>query len=249
VSIDIRHELSAKEKNVAFDTIALDFASMVTWNLDSLTDDVVQWLNDPSASQTSKVGILSSPTFLNIVNSCGFGDTKFGAVFQKVMYTETLIYTNGHEWDRPSFTIEDLKMIGALSGQKWLELLEKQLKPHILASRTKEQLQLLFLLVFGTILAVGYTGPLEFENPKYVCRRCMISINAADMVYLGRELTREAVFYNNARIPLQDLSSLHGLFRDQVETSNCRSHREAYYDCRTHTLGKRRVVLVGKQYR
>jgi hypothetical protein len=177
MSIEIRQELSAKEKNIAFDTIALGFASMVTWNLDSLTSDVVQWLNDPSASRTSKVGVLSSPTFLNIVNSCGFGDIEFGAVFQKVMYTETLIYTNGHEWNRPSFTIEDLKMIGALSGQQWLKLLEKQLKPHILASRTKEQLQLLFLLVFGTILAVGYTGPLEVENSKYVCRAFTISMD------------------------------------------------------------------------
>ncbi|PQE25322.1 zn 2cys6 transcription factor protein [Rutstroemia sp. NJR-2017a BBW] len=206
--LDIREELSAKEKDVAFDTITLGFASSVDWNLDSLANDVVQWLNNLSESQTSKVGILSSPTFLNIVNSCGFGDAGFGAAFQKVIYTETLIYTNGHGWSRSiltGLTLEDLKMIGALSGQKWLELLEKQLKPHILASRTKEQLQLLFLLVFGTILAVGYTGPFEFESLQYDAKPLERQYFTETQEYLCKILAHYMVFLaTKLRLPIAE---------------------------------------------
>jgi hypothetical protein len=168
----MRPDLSVEVKNARFDFTMPGYDGLFDWNPDSLAKDVVQWLNDPSASITKKFGMLACPNFQDLLNSYGFGD-GFGAAFQKMMFTGVFIYTASN---RPYPMVEDMKLIGALSGQEWLELLEKQLKPHILASRTKEHLQLLFLLVFGTVLAVGYTIPLDFEDPIYVCRAFVISI-------------------------------------------------------------------------
>ncbi|PQE17803.1 hypothetical protein CJF31_00005546 [Rutstroemia sp. NJR-2017a BVV2] len=196
VSIDMRQELSAKGMNAAFDLIKLEYNCSVDWNPDSLANDVVQWLNDPSASQTSKFGILSCPNFRDLINSYEFGDAGFGAAFQKVMMMSTEVFSYGtlEEWDQVSLTFEEMKLVGALSGQKWLELLEKQLKSHILASRTKEHLQLLFLLVFGTILAVGYTIPLESENLKYNVKLPEKQSFAATQEFLCKILAHYMVF-------------------------------------------------------
>jgi hypothetical protein len=49
--------------------------------------------------------------------------------------------------------------ISALAGHDVLKFLEGKLKPDSLKACTKEDFQAFFLLIFGTILAVGYTRP------------------------------------------------------------------------------------------
>jgi hypothetical protein len=49
-----------KAKDLASVKIILDFASQITWDLEVLVNDVVDWLNDLGVSHISKVGTLSS---------------------------------------------------------------------------------------------------------------------------------------------------------------------------------------------
>ena len=58
-----------KDKDLAFTPIALDFVSQVKWDLDGLVNDIVNWLKTPGMSNTSKVGTLSSPYFLDLLES------------------------------------------------------------------------------------------------------------------------------------------------------------------------------------
>ena len=46
-----------------------------------------------------------------------------------------------------------------MAGQTWLRTLDKELKPQKLNTSSKEKLQALFLVLIGTVLAVGYTRP------------------------------------------------------------------------------------------
>jgi hypothetical protein len=81
-------------------------------------------------------------------------------------------------------------------------------------------------------------------------RICDIHISTLlTWVHLECEATREAEFCSNARIPLQDPGSLHGLFSNQGEASNDRSHREADCDNAAQMLGKGRSKLPGKHSR
>ena len=62
-----RDAIKAQASALAMLSIALDFQSQVTWNLEHLVDDIVEWLNGPQLSTTSKVGIFSSPQFASLI--------------------------------------------------------------------------------------------------------------------------------------------------------------------------------------
>lgn len=70
-------------------------------------------------------------------------------------------------------SILELQQIGAIAGQKILSALDYKLRPQNLAKSSKQDLEALFLVVFGTILAVGYTAPTmnypAFPSTQVLC--------------------------------------------------------------------------------
>jgi hypothetical protein len=46
---------------LALRTITLSFRSQITWNLPALVHELVEWLNTPQLSTTSKVGLFIVP--------------------------------------------------------------------------------------------------------------------------------------------------------------------------------------------
>jgi hypothetical protein len=56
-----------KTSNLALKSITLNSAPQIIWNLPALVNDVVGWLNGPQISTTSKVGTLSSPNFMELI--------------------------------------------------------------------------------------------------------------------------------------------------------------------------------------
>ncbi|PQE06195.1 Zn(II)2Cys6 transcription factor protein [Rutstroemia sp. NJR-2017a BBW] len=200
---NLRDLVTAKNAKLEPITVSHDFASHVVWDLKALVEDIVDWLNDPMISHTSKVGILSSPQFLELIGP--FIEEKSKAYFQRMIYFITLAYTQKHAPDRQRQRICILSQIGSITGHEFLKVLDEKLKPQSLKDCTKDDLYALFLLVVGTILAVGYTEPdaeycfsqnREASSPTQgrsgefqAMRDFLCQILAHYMVYLGSQLS------------------------------------------------------------
>ncbi|KAH9214241.1 hypothetical protein DL95DRAFT_462229 [Leptodontidium sp. 2 PMI_412] len=144
------------EKSIAptLANISLEFGSQVTWDLGALVDDIVDWLNNPQLSETSKVGTLSSPRFLELVSESS--GPKAGSLFQQMIYAISSAYTRN---DGSFLIAEELHQFGSIAGHDFLTYLDEKLKPMSLARCSHSEMRALFLWVFGTILAVGYAQP------------------------------------------------------------------------------------------
>ncbi len=110
-----------------------------------LVNDVLTWLNGPSISNTSKVGILSSPKPFELLDS---SSGKVAAPnFQRMIYATSLAYTNPVE---PPLPTEVIHNIGCIAGHELLKSLDEHLKPQSLKECSVNDIRALFLLAFGT---------------------------------------------------------------------------------------------------
>jgi hypothetical protein len=138
--------------------ISYSFALEVTWDLSALVSDIVEWLNDATTSKTSKVGTLSSPQFLDLVKTI---NKNMMTNFHRMIYAESLAYMQADIQDKYLLSAFELHQIGAIAGHKFLNFLGERLEPQALESCSHKDLQVLFLLTVGIILAVGYTRPIS----------------------------------------------------------------------------------------
>jgi hypothetical protein len=82
-----------------------------------------------------------------------------------MIYAESLAYTQPTAPDKHYLSIPELRQIGAIAGHEVLKCLDNKLKPQSLRDCSYGDIQALFLLVFGTILAISYTVPSP-EDPE-----------------------------------------------------------------------------------
>jgi hypothetical protein len=149
---------------LALRTITLNFRSQITWNLPALVLELVEWLNTPQLSTTSKVGLLSYPSFLDLVEP--YVGAEISISFQRMLYAESLAYTQPTSDEKHHLSVPELQQIGAVAGHNVLTFLDLKLKSDSLRSASKHDLEAMFLLLVGTILAVGYSNPkMSAENP------------------------------------------------------------------------------------
>lgn len=106
---------------------------------------------------SSKVGTLSSPQFIGLTR--GHVSSNMALAFQRMLYATSLSYVHS---DDATYTgelsVTELQQLGALSGREFLSSLNKELSPSQLSEANKEKWTVLFLLVFGAILTIGYTS-------------------------------------------------------------------------------------------
>jgi len=168
--IDLSEECSffqTQSRNLHLEKVSLNFDSEITWNLEALVDDTYKWLFTPMASTSSKVGIFSSPRFIDLIGPTWDDGTHKS--FQKMIYAESLAFTQYTSSWKHIFGIHDLHHFGAMAGQTWLRTLDRELKPQKLNTSSKEKLQALFLVLIGTILAVNYTrSVIEYSVPSLI---------------------------------------------------------------------------------
>jgi hypothetical protein len=149
---------------LALRTITLSFRSQITWTLPALVLELVEWLNNPQLSTTSKVGLLSSPSFLDLVEP--YVGAEISISFQRMLYAESLAYTQPTSDEKHHLSVPELQQIGAIAGHNVLNFLYLKLNSDSLRSSSKHDLEAVFLLLVGTILAVGYSYPnTSAENP------------------------------------------------------------------------------------
>jgi hypothetical protein len=125
---------------------------------------MVGWLNKSTVSETSKVGILSSPRLLGLIQP--FVEDDIMKQFHRMIYAISLAYTQPHTPDRQHSTTPELLQLGSIAGHKFLRNLDKLLKPQRLRDCSLGQLRALCLLIFGAILAASYTSPQPSGNTQ-----------------------------------------------------------------------------------
>jgi hypothetical protein len=82
-----------------------------------------------------------------------------------MLYAQSLAYTRSPISDTGYFSARELQQIAALAGHSFLLELDRKLTPTHLASCSQEGLEALFLVIFGTTLAVGYASPVAYSPP------------------------------------------------------------------------------------
>jgi hypothetical protein len=84
---------------------------------------------------------------------------EIGVSFQRMLYAESLAYTQPTVDEKHHLSVPELQQIGGIAGHTILLFLDGRLKPDSLRACSRENLEATFLLLVGTILAVGYTHP------------------------------------------------------------------------------------------
>lgn len=225
-----RDIILTKSEQLSTTTISLDFSSLITWDLEFLVDDVVGWLNKSTISETSKVGILSSPRLLGLIQP--FIEDDIMEQFHRMIYAISLAYTQPHTPNRHHLTTPELLQIGSFAGHKFLRNLDKLLKPQRLRDCSLGRLRALFLLIFGAILAAGYTSPQPSGNTQQELAQFkdtqdfLCQILAHYLLYLGSQMKLPITSETQQFIPQAAPARRHrqGLFQwaiaPEVETYN-----------------------------
>lgn len=111
----------------------------------------------------SQVGAMSSPEFQELIKpSVGDGISRD---FRCMLYAISLAHTQQYSTQRHEYIVIELQTIGCLAGERCLRFLDKKLTPQSLGSLSRNELQALFLMVLGTVLAIGYAQPVAQSPP------------------------------------------------------------------------------------
>jgi hypothetical protein len=157
------------EAVLAATPVAPEFSSQMKWEIDSFSNDVLTWLNSREPASTSKVGAISSPHFQDLIKP--FVDNDISTSFRLMIYAISLAHIQQNSDHEYQLSIADLQKIGAFAGKRCLKFLDNSLTVSSLVRifkdrNAKKTLQALFLLAFGTILAIGYAQPVT-ESPVF----------------------------------------------------------------------------------
>jgi hypothetical protein len=109
--------------------------------------------------------------------------------------TECLAYTQPLSGENQHLGVLELQQIGAVAGCHVLNFFDRKVCPEFLRASSKATLETVFLMLVGTILAIGYSRPNKnVENivgdhtrfqamQKHLCQ-----ILAHFLVYIGSKL-------------------------------------------------------------
>ena len=141
------------------------FKEVVHWDVSALCTDFATWMTADNAhpAATSRVGVLSSMQCQRLL--CRYLDDDLCIYLPLLVRTSSLLY-NRQDSPHPCYTNEHLSSARSLLGNELLKNLETALKPTSLSKNSKQQLEVLFMVVFGTIIAVVYTCNTDSEGAR-----------------------------------------------------------------------------------
>lgn len=141
------------------ENICPSFDDMIEWDIRSISSEFVLWMCDEHAQtgSTSLVGILSSSAFESMLSKF-VGGTLSKHVRLLVKLT-SFLYSSGSQASYADCDSTTLWSLRSLVGTRVLQDLVSALCNTSLAAALLEKLTALFLVLFATIIAVGYTEP------------------------------------------------------------------------------------------
>ena len=143
-------------------------ASFSAFNLDgpNFNDTLEAWLTDPGAKfPNGSMVALCCSNLLSIHFQEELLDDDLLPEFQRFLLATTLAHSGWHARDMKR---RELCAAGHISGYRLIKRLDRILTPQFLSQCSQEYCQVLFLLVLGTILGVGYSSSqlTESESPS-----------------------------------------------------------------------------------
>lgn len=194
--------------------IQSDVDSNVHWDLEYISKNFAQWLGSPyvSPASFSRVGILCSFKLIHLLSD--FLPEILIQHFRLLMETSSILYYNGNPCGYAEYSHIDLCLVRSFLGTKVLNGLEKALASTALAKATVHELQALFLMLFGTIIAVSYSDQWSFSDMVSIsfcqanCQYRPVSTESAKItVFMSVQMDRKLVFSSS-----EMSSSQHSLF-------------------------------------
>lgn len=119
------------------------------------------WMSQEHAlpASTSRVGILSSAKFTQLVRT--IADEELTRAFRLLVESSSVLYNYDGQLDIwwKDYHKDDLESIRSFAGTSVLRQLERVLSNTALVQTSLKEMKALFLILFGTIIAVGYSQP------------------------------------------------------------------------------------------
>ena len=141
--------------------VTLAFEAEVLWDLDAMVSEFADWMSHEHAlpPSTSRVGILSSAKFTQLVRT--IADERLARAFRLLVESSSVLYNHDGQLDIcwKDCNKDDLENIRSFAGTSVLRHLERVLSNMALAETSLKEMKALFLILFGTIIAVGYSHP------------------------------------------------------------------------------------------
>ncbi len=148
-------------KTIGFGDVKLAFESEILWDLDAMVSEFAGWMSHKHSlpASTSRVGILSSAKFAHLVST--LADEDLLRTFRLLVESSSVLYNYEGQPDIywRDYPMNILKSIRSFAGTSVLRHLERVLSNKALAETSLKKLKALFLIIFGTIIAVGYSRP------------------------------------------------------------------------------------------
>ena len=140
------------------DDVHFDCVPESYWNLDTISLDFAQWMSNQqlTPTSTSRVGILSSFSLTRLLSTSTPGNVS--QYFRLFVETSSALYSRGFQQEYAGYNLIDLWRIRSFAGNKVLEGLQGLLNNNALSRARLFELKALFLVLFGTIVSVGYSG-------------------------------------------------------------------------------------------
>lgn len=149
-----------------------EYKSMVDWTVDGLFAHCWLWASNICSdasivtpySRSWAFSAVGTETFLSTLTS---KDMCHG--LRLLVEVSTLLYNWGSDPGFPARYSTHLHSIQSFTGSKLIQAFKKPLTPVRLANSSLPQLQGLFFLLFGAIIAVSHTGPIaESSQPNFL---------------------------------------------------------------------------------
>ena len=127
------------------------------WEIEAMWAYIARWfITEREPHGVSVVGIMSSVKFCGVISQ--FVGWPLGNAFRRLLFSTSILTLE----DRPFGShrvAEDLVRSIAYAGNQVLRMLEALLEPRALSQADPKKLGAIFIILVGTIIAVGFVTP------------------------------------------------------------------------------------------
>lgn len=143
--------------NILFDDVKHTFDSEVKWDLESIVFNCADWIlhERVNPEMNSRVWIFSSLKAELLLSA--FVHNNLSKALRVLVKTSSILHNWGMHAECSHYSSSDLWRIRSFAGSQVLRGLKTALKNTSLAKASIDVLKALFLVLLGTIIAVGYS--------------------------------------------------------------------------------------------
>jgi len=136
-----------------------DFQPPMCWDLHTIASNCADWICEESVNSAlnSRVWIFSSLDAENLLARTL--DENLSRALRVLVQTSSMIHNWGDEANFSHYSPSDLWSLRSFAGSQVLRGLDAALNINKLAKASHNELEAMFLALFGSVIAVGYTGP------------------------------------------------------------------------------------------